>query len=104
MPWKESLWLTLRDLATIRSTGERRRMRMIFRRETMQCFVASGDGRERATKLEEKHTTPHISMVAYAIQTGYGYSCRIMLLYEQVSSPKLIATREGGWNKNSHWN
>lgn len=25
VPWKESLWLTLRDLATIRSTGERRR-------------------------------------------------------------------------------
>src|SRR5271168_4174392 len=35
--WKESLWLTLCDLATIRSTDERRRMRMIFQRETMQC-------------------------------------------------------------------
>lgn len=44
-PWEESLRLTLRDLATIRSTGERRRMQMIFQRETMQCFVASGDGR-----------------------------------------------------------
>lgn len=45
VPWKESLWLTLCDLVTIRSTDERRRMRMIFQRETMQCFVASGDGR-----------------------------------------------------------
>jgi hypothetical protein len=44
-PWEESLRLTLRDLATIRSTGERRRKQMIFQRETMRCFVASGDGR-----------------------------------------------------------
>ena len=44
-PQEECLRLTLRDLATIRSTGERRRMQMIFHCETMQCFIASGDGR-----------------------------------------------------------
>jgi hypothetical protein len=42
---RESLRLTLRDLTTIRSTGERRRMQMIFQREKKQCFAASGDGR-----------------------------------------------------------